>query len=484
MTVTFTMSPFPPSQQTIVYDLSYGFGPFDPGGDRSVSDVVAGHWPCSLTYFVSIQGLANRRVAAADVTVDHVVRHDDGICRVTVPWAPLFETSQARLLADVKQDVDNAIPDPFGAKLDYFVVMQPHFRSQGSNVQGGFLTEGLFNANVGPISGQVSINPAFNLGIRSDSLLQVDVLDRAVVATGFAEFAPSIKQNANTSIQCSAMNMENSVNSAFTQQVSQLFPNLAGAVNLTCSPPAPPPNGDCTTHATTQSSTQCFNTIAAGLTSIGRADLARALKPNNFVCDATSQCAFHPIIQAVNTLPNTLEFVLSPDLGNSNRDDLTPLYLQLPPSIIPPAIDIGGKAPVNIGFQCLPIPSGTNRGSITTTFSGNPDLASGLSCGAIANQQQPSPPPSITSLLFPPWGPPRGGASVDFHGQNFEPGQSWVLFGLTEANATCTDATKCTAISPPGNGSANVVVYNPTSSAKQRGRPQLDLQLPANDHRR
>ena len=239
MTVTFTASSFPPSQQTVVYDLSYGFGPFDPGGDQSVSDVVAGRWPCSLTHFVSLQGLAGRQVAASDVTVDHVVRYDDGICRVTVPWAPVFQTSQARLLADVRKAVDDAIPDPFRADIDYFVVMQPHFRSEGSNVQGGFLTEGLFNVNVGPLSGQVSVNPAYNLSIRSDGLLQVDVLDRAVVATGFAEFAPGVKDNANTNIQCAAMNIENSVNSAFTQQVSQLFPNLAGQPSTNLLPARP-----------------------------------------------------------------------------------------------------------------------------------------------------------------------------------------------------------------------------------------------------
>jgi hypothetical protein len=143
-----------------------------------------------------------------------------------------------------------------------------------------------------------------------------------------------------------------------TQEFKTILMNmgLSGLFKTSCTAP---------TSDNTPSS-DCFNRFGS-LVGVGAVE-------SNFVCDSSSECAFHPTLQAVNVLPTQLEFVLSPDLSNPSVDNLTPIFQKLPKTMG------SGSGPT---VDCSAPPTGVTSGDVAT-IANNPtnSSAAGILCGA------------------------------------------------------------------------------------------------------
>jgi hypothetical protein len=156
--------------------------------------------------------------------------------------------------------------------------------------------------------------------------------------------------------------------------------------------PAASVNTSCATPTPAQPSPECFNHMNGALqTALARnptqiLNLAsQILQPTNFACDQTNQCRFHPVLQAVNVLPDRVEVVFAPDLHNPTNpvnDPLTQFFTLVGPSLTVP-IPLGGTT-VSITPDCSVPPVLSSVGAITTVFEGDSDRAAGILCGGIS----------------------------------------------------------------------------------------------------
>jgi hypothetical protein len=332
-------------------------------------------------------------------------------------------------------------------------------------MQAGFLLEGLYNIRLLKVgNAQLSIDPAYSLAVRSsDGLLQANNLNLNVTLTAApsSSTADKVKQGLLTI----STQIQNSVNNAVTVPVTQVLAGLGMGplpLNTTCNTPTP-----------TSPSTECFNNIypliaAAGNSNNGAKIAAQALQPSNFTCSATNQCAFHPVLQAVNVLPDKLEFVLSPNLANPAQDNLTPFYSLLPASISSTTTNLGGRMTIGVALDCSALPTGSNSGTITTVFTGDSNLAAGTAGGAISQSywvDNNLASPGRAGLGAP--GSPLNGywmssdnsqhvnyidSSGHVHELYIHPGASWVDNDLTVLSSSATTGRR--AARSTGIGSA------------------------------
>jgi hypothetical protein len=303
-----------------------------------------------------------------------------------VPLAPLFHELESQVINQMNSAI-HGLPGIVQDLLsvDFFQVVQPQFRSQGSTLQMGFLYEGEFVGVAGPVSSKLSVDPAFSIGLRqSDGLFHLETLARNVTTIGLAE--DTIKANVDAALQSTPF-LESVVNATLSPTLSQLVSVLglpAGSVTTSCATPTP-----------AAPSPECFNNvtgaIAAAIGAPGNVGVINQLAsqifgPINFTCDNSNQCRFHPVFQAVNILPDSLEIVLAPDLrnpANPGNDILTQLVTMFGPVGISQAVQIGGTS-VTVSVDCSIPPAATRTGNITTVFSGDTDLGANIACGSIA----------------------------------------------------------------------------------------------------
>jgi hypothetical protein len=381
-TLVFTPNSFPTGQRVVAYDFPYGFGPGDEGGATSVTDVLSGSWICLPTSYTSLQAPAGQTVTAKNIPiVSHVVRYVDGSCRAHIPLEPLLKELEAQV-----PDTINKLPPILRdiLSINFFEVAQPQFRSQGSNLEMGLLYEGEFNISF-VASATLSVDPAFSIGLRpSDGLFHLATLARNVTTIGVAE--DTIKNAVDTALEETPF-LEDVVNSTLSPPLSQLISVLglpAGSVNTSCTTPTP-----------AAPSPECFNNITGaiaaavdlpGATGVVNQLASTVFGPTNFTCDNTNQCRFHPVFQAVNMLPDSLEIVLAPDLRNPNDplNALTKLVTLFGPVGVSQSVSLGGQ-PFTISIDCSDPPVTTQSGTITTVFTGSTDLGAGISCGSIAD---------------------------------------------------------------------------------------------------
>jgi hypothetical protein len=249
----------------------------------------------------------------------------------------------------------------------------------------GFLYEAEFRGNLGPISGTVSVDPAFKFGLRqSDGLFTVANIDRNVTTIGIGE--DGVKRSLDNILLATPF-VEAAINSTLSPPISQLLSaiGLSGTVTTSCATPTP-----------AAPSQECFNNVNAAITSalgsIGTppqlVSLAtQILQPINFTCDDANQCRFHPVFQGVNILPDSVEIVLAPDLRNANNPINGPLssfFSLVGPQSLSQTITLG-STPVTVTLDCsTPSSVSTSSGNIATVFNGSTDFAGGILCGGIA----------------------------------------------------------------------------------------------------
>jgi hypothetical protein len=126
-------------------------------------------------------------------------------------------------------------------------------------------------------------------------------------------------------------------------------------------------------------------------------------------------------------------------------------------SIAATAVDFGGRVATNVhcasATTCTATsPAGT--GTVNVTVVNDHGTSNALPFTYIAG-------PTLTSLS-PSSGPGAGGTTVTIVGAGFIPRQTSVQFGTVPATGvSCSSTTQCTAVSPAGSGTVNVVVETP-----------------------
>jgi hypothetical protein len=416
-TALFTEGSFPPEQQVVIYDHGYGFSTKpnygydqpvnigEPKGSNPSSDIPSnpGNWPCANTHYVSLQGGDQPVSAGLPFTPEHVIRHVRGTCRIDLPFAPLLTSIVRQAIEGVQKNL------PGGAHMDFFQTAQPQFSSRWSNIQSGFMLEGLYNFYsdfLGINVAGLSIDPAFSFTISPDGFLQVKDLelnaygedlnirawaDHSDFPGALIPTPESIVYKAQQQIDPIPMTLQDKLNTALTVRVDKILrPGL----------------GSCQTPSPSAPSPECSK-FSAALSLLGRVP-SGVLGPSNFNCVknvpndgnppnqcgmAGCECGFHPTIQAVNVLPDKLEFVLSPNLANqSSPDNLTTFYSNFLPTNLPglqsKTSNIGGRLTLSADVDCSTLPIDPGSGTITTLFRGNKDLVPsngpGLQCHEIA----------------------------------------------------------------------------------------------------
>jgi hypothetical protein len=418
----FSAGPSPVNQSVTAYDQQYGLGSCDNGGFGDGSgDVISGQWYCPATHYVTIHGPTGSAptsplTSPLQVGLFQVIRNVEGTCRMTLPLAPLFVSFENTL----SSSLDGAIPG-FLSKTS-FSVAQPQFQSGGTVNNNGFLVEAMVHVSFGPASGDLSVDNGYGFGISPTlsstavgdvgtlpppGLMTVSLLSGSEVSipTDITDAIKSvdpkldIEGQIKNTINAVPSTLESNINPQLTISVQTIVNALADA-GATASgdagdggdggaPPPPPTFPPCNGDAGVAATDFCWG---AAETALGQPDAsaiekaaAAAITPSNFTCD-NSTCNFHPVIQAINVLPDRLEIVLSPNLDGT-ADTLTPFYTQLlaaAPGLLTVTANLPGAVTMSISLDCSTPPTGTTSGSVTTVFQGSTGLADGLACGGLA----------------------------------------------------------------------------------------------------
>jgi len=335
-----------PSQEIIAFDTDYAEGLeggaacplcFVPYRWRFVS--VGGTWGqvgTEKTYnFVEDDWIGG--------STQHLVRYWHGDCALIQPWQVIFD----QVSAGLRQGAACVAEDIGASGTAEFDVFQPHFTSDLENIRMGFLFESILTFSIAGVFGtNVYMNPSYEMGVNpSNGLLRVVSTQQKVVVTNnpFSSIKPQIQ---NALANTLPRQLEQSVAALVTSPLTG-----GGFPGIPCDPSA--------SEATQQAA--CFAAVtnggamapaflffraahaAAGINEPQATNIANrsvsALESRNFACDSAGICAFHPVFERLNVLPDNLEVVLS-DEFNDPRTDLYNVT-------IPAVLALVGAPPIN-----------------------------------------------------------------------------------------------------------------------------------------
>jgi hypothetical protein len=322
--IAFTPNELPGQDLTILSDTNQNLS------TTATGDQQGSYWTCLPQKFNRLSGAAEHTVTATatrDVlgqSVGTAIRYVHGSCSFRADWKQtFFNTFSATVLAAVKQQL-NTIHTVASLSLgrDYDFAL-PQFTGSGTSPTWGFFYEGKFEvsyslAGIGVGSTTAYVAPGYSFAPGSDGYVQVKALTTGVsiindtsdnsVSTGFKsglhDLAPQM--------------MHDAIAAQLQQPVAAIAQALNTTINTSCSP---------TAALSTQQST-CFNQVKSILATV---DPKGVITAQNFSCVSSgtfaNQCAFHPIVQAVNVLPDSLELVFSPSASSTTApDDLGAFY--------------------------------------------------------------------------------------------------------------------------------------------------------------
>jgi hypothetical protein len=142
---------------------------------------------------------------------------------------------------------------------------------------------------------------------------------------------------------------------------------------------------------------------------------------------------------------------------------------------------LGGATRVSFGRSAVTFTaaSGTRITAISPPGNGTVDVIvttpAGASAATAADQFTYGLPAVIE--VFPASGPTEGGTRVTIIGTGLG-GATSVIFGGTEATFTAASDTQITAISPPGNGTVDIIVITPAGASAATVADQFDYYGP------
>jgi hypothetical protein len=196
---------------------------------------------------------------------------------------------------------------------------QPQFTGSGTNSTWGFFYEAKFSTtySISLLSDVVTADlwmaPGYSFAPSDDGHVTVTNINQNVTTLNDLI---GIKESVQTALRNDAVNeMSTTINGQLDQPVAK----IASMLNFSLATPTCDPTVDLA-----EQQRVCY---LAAFPLLVQFTPNGGLLPKNFACMANKQCSFHPIVQAVNALPDSLELVFAPDLSNpSNPDFLTSLY--------------------------------------------------------------------------------------------------------------------------------------------------------------
>jgi hypothetical protein len=282
--------------------------------------------------FVSIKGtnLSNPNPKSKDFDIGvtgQIVRYDHGHCRVGRSWKAIFEEASNSLRRGFQCAQACLLTLSFTRELEEW---QPHFTGQITDIRHGFSFNALYDGDfLGVADIDVSMNPAYEFQVEpSTGLLDVREIQQRliVVDDSFNIVKPKMKAELDK--------VPTRIEASIEDQLTFALP-----------PPGLPCNPN---DSLKEQQRACFQlatrrgpgggpsvahqVLRAALVGLGGdpdafADEAeRGLQTRNFVCapppgGGAATCAFRPVFERVNVLPDQLEFVLA------NTFDLQRIYL-------------------------------------------------------------------------------------------------------------------------------------------------------------
>jgi hypothetical protein len=258
------------------------------------------------------------------------------------PFSEIFKTQAEDTLSERMGWVER-----FASFTRNWDVAQPHFRGSGDHKEWGFYYAGDFDIRVLGTRTHLTVSPAYAFSPSEDGFVDVRALAQAVtLIPDVSDARPAINETLRDVVP---QVMENLIRNRLEMPVSNLLALLPGAdsddVDVSC---------DSSDELPEQQQT-CFDNVEEGL-----GQVPDGIEPRNFAC-VSRRCTFHPIVQEVNALPDSLELVLAPDLDGESGA-LTALY--------------------QAAGVCGPRPEiGRSEGTIATMHHGNG--AYGLACAPL-----------------------------------------------------------------------------------------------------
>jgi len=315
-------APAPVRQEVVLFDLDWTQPLTNPIPSQDYK-------PVPNANFISVVAdeMTNTNQFFGDGVTAHAVRYWHGQCSFRQPWEPVFEGIASGIMDGF---ADQGLPWGALSVTREYMAMQPNFIGYSTNIEHGFVLESYFE--IGTLLGDIyfEANPAYTFDVTSNGLVSVHNQHQGVV------------------IVSDVANLKPTVQSALQNEIAD---EIAARINDELTFPLELPGLGCNpADSPSQQKEMCHQVISdfgvpiiedalvsAGYSPGDAANKAKGavngLTADNFTCDeALSVCAFHPIVQRVNVLPDELEFVFAGEPAYSlplERDRVT-LYEILP----------------------------------------------------------------------------------------------------------------------------------------------------------
>jgi hypothetical protein len=377
----------------------------------------------------------------------HVVRYVHGTCSTSVPWvqprpdlppdAVLFPQLQRTILSTL-----TCVTDRCGEILGLDLInvdqidfeAQPHFRglfnvpvASAPRAEMGFYFDARYDERFATGGVTVHMNPGYAIQKTVDGFVSVAMINDDINTSNV-----SVTNNGISGNDVAAM-----VRDQLRFQAPFL---MTQTINKRLTNPLPPQFGGVACEVGSSTAPDfCFDQAMAKLGDIcfdGHAPEAciatTVFSPANFSCMANAAgggtCAFRPIVQQVNVLPESLELVFAPD-PNRPFAQLDRVFRALETASIDP---MTGKKGVQL---CMPPLSVDNRvNQPLAMFQSGEDSFSPPDCGAILGPDFVCDPPEVC-----------GNRVVD--------GEDVCDDGNTNNCGSCNE--DCSAVNPSVTGCAN-----------------------------
>ena len=390
-TLSFTPA-FPvgdPRQETIAFDFDWSTPVVSP--DPNQDNVI--YVPIEHEFESVTMGTADTYTFPPPYATGHIVRYWHGQCAVRKSWAEIFDPISEGILDSFTTSIDACTREATALWRDWDR-FAPNFFSEGLDIRHGFSFEAHYTA-IGlsgyPVVG-VYLNPAYVFRIReADGLLDVENVRRGVVS--IADTC-GIQEALKTDLP---KEIEHLVETEATKPLQ-----VAGISLATCTP-GPTAQQDCYHDIVTLGLAHDF--FAPALAAVGYGSgpgsagdvlasrMQAAMDQRNFSCFDTGipgpgqyACAFHPVFQAVNVLPNEVEFVVAPEPISRCTTNVYLLY-HLLPAVLEYYGDDGSK------FDFCGAPAGRPDGQVPVWTHGRAELPVSYGCGddCVASAACPDP---------------------------------------------------------------------------------------------
>jgi hypothetical protein len=309
---TASFSPFTfEGQELVVFNYPMGMQADDLGGANLLGPFSSSFgWPFLPGFKYSSLPLSpgqSDSISYAHET-SHVVRYMHGTCARRIPLEPLYQQLADTLLSTF---ICTSLDEGHGLirVTRRFVEVQPHFRGEvglapidEASVEMGVSFSAQFDARQVDTGAGVTVgmNPGYAIRASADGGVEIYIINNAANV--------QVINDSGTIADGVRVALRETVPATIAAQINDaLVVPLPDSLATECDPTSSAAPMDCYTAARDALNLGCVAGSNAACTA------RDAVEPRNFTCPAASSlCAFKPVVQEVNVLPDSLELVFAP----------------------------------------------------------------------------------------------------------------------------------------------------------------------------